>query len=57
MANFRLDEEDKRRKEKVCNEIGISMSSACTIFAKKAGRGKPIPFGLYIDPFYSEENY
>ena len=28
MANFRLDEEDKRRKEKVCNEIGISMSSA-----------------------------
>lgn len=57
MINFRIDEEDKRSMEQVCSEIGLSMSAAFTIFAKKVGREKRIPFDLSIDPFYSEENY
>ena len=56
VVNFRLDEEDKKRMEQVCNEIGLSMSAAFTIFAKKVGREKRIPFELNVDPFYSESN-
>lgn len=56
MVNFRLDEEDKKGMEMVCEEIGLSMSAAFTIFAKKVRREKRIPFDLSIDPFYSEEN-
>ena len=37
-VNFRLDETDKKRMENVCNELGLSMSAAFTIFAKKVGR-------------------
>lgn len=56
MVNFRLDETDKKGMEQVCNEIGISMSAAFTIFAKKVSREKRIPFELNVDPFYSKDN-
>ena len=56
LVNFRLDEKDKLGMEQVCNEIGLSMSAAFTIFAKKVAREKRIPFELNVDPFYSEEN-
>lgn len=56
LVNFRLDEDVKKSMEQVCNEIGLSMSAAFTIFAKKVGREKRIPFELNVDPFYSEEN-
>ena len=57
MVNFRLDDKDKKGMEMVCNEIGLSMSAAFTIFAKKVSREKRIPFDLSIDPFYSEDNF
>ena len=55
-VNFRLDEADKKRMENVCNELGLSMSAAFTIFAKKVGREHRIPFEVSMDPFYSENN-
>ena len=55
-VNFRLDEVDKKRMENVCNELGLSMSAAFTIFAKKVGREHRIPFEISVDPFYSENN-
>ena len=55
-VNFRLDEDDKKAMEQVCAEIGLSMSAAFTIFAKKVGRERRIPFDVSIDPFYSESN-
>lgn len=55
-VNFRLDETDKKRMENVCNELGLSMSAAFTIFAKKVGREHRIPFEISVDPFYSENN-
>ena len=55
-VNFRLDEADKKRMENVCNELGLSMSAAFTIFAKKVGREHRIPFEVSMDPFYSESN-
>ena len=42
--------------EKVCKEMGLSMSAAFTIFAKKVGREHRIPFEISADPFYSEQN-
>ena len=54
--NFRLSEADKKSMEQVCSQLGLSMSAAFTIFAKKVGREKRIPFDLSLDPFYSESN-
>ena len=55
-VNFRLDEDVKKRMEQTCSELGLSMSAAFTIFAKKVGREKRIPFEVAVDPFYSESN-
>lgn len=38
--NFRLDEDVKKSMETVCSELGLSMSAAFTIFAKKVSREK-----------------
>ena len=56
MVNFRMEEELKKEMEKVCKELGMSMSTAFTIFARKMTREKRIPFDVCIDPFYSENN-
>ena len=55
-VNFRLDEDVKKGMEQVCTELGMSMTTAFTIFAKKVSREKRIPFDVAIDPFYSESN-
>ena len=36
--------------------MGLSMSAAFTIFAKRVGRERRIPFEVSADPFYSESN-
>ena len=56
LVNFRMDAEDKKGMEEVCKELGMSMSTAFTIFAKKLRRERRIPFEVSIDPFYSEAN-
>ena len=43
-VNFRLDAEVKKSMEAVCAELGLSLSAAFTIFAKKVSREKRIPF-------------
>lgn len=55
-VNFRLDEDIKKSMEQACSDMGLSMSAAFTIFAKKVGREKRIPFEVSVDPFYSEHN-
>lgn len=42
--------------EKVCKKMGLSMSTAFTIFAKKVCREHRISFEISEDPFYSEKN-
>ncbi len=56
MVNFRMDEELKKSMEQTCAEMGLSMTAAFTIFAKKVSREKRIPFEISADPFYSEKN-
>lgn len=55
-VNFRLDADVKKNMEQVCSEMGLSMSAAFTIFAKKVSRERRIPFEVSADPFYSESN-
>ncbi len=56
LVNFRIDEETKKEMEKVCDELGMTMTTALNIFIKKMIREKRIPFEVSIDPFYSENN-
>ncbi len=56
LINFRIEENTKKELEKICNELGITMSTAFNIFAKKVIREKRIPFDVSIDPFYSDSN-
>ena len=55
-VNFKLDSDVKKRMELACAEMGLYMSAAFTIFAKKVGREYRIPFEVSADPFYSESN-
>ncbi len=54
--SLRIDDDIKKKAEKVCEDIGMSMSTAITIYLKKLGREQRIPFEVSTDPFYSEEN-
>lgn len=54
--NIRMDETLKTDFQNVCSELGMDMSTAITIFAKKTAREKRIPFDVSIDPFYSKAN-
>ena len=56
LVNFRMDEELKQNMEQTCQELGMNMTTAFTIFAKKMTREKRIPFEVSVDPFYSESN-
>ena len=56
LVNFRMDEELKKNMEDTCKDLGMNMTTAFTIFAKKMTREKRIPFEVSADPFYSEVN-
>ena len=55
-VNIRMDEDVKREFDRVCGELGINMSIAITILAKKMIREQRIPFEVSVDPFYSPAN-
>ena len=44
MVNFRIDQELKRNMDAVCKEMGMTTTSAFTIFATKVVREHRIPF-------------
>ena len=56
LVNFRMDEDLKASMEQTCRELGMNMTTAFTIFAKKMTREKRIPFDVSVDPFYSDAN-
>ncbi len=49
MVNFRMDAALKRDVEAICKEMGMSMTTAFTIFAKKLSRERKIPFEVSAD--------
>ena len=56
MVNFRMDEDLKKNMEQTCKEMGITLTSAFTMFAVKVTRERKIPFEVSADPFFSREN-
>ncbi len=53
---IRMDSELKQKFHSVCNDLGMSMSRAVTLLAKKMTREKQLPFEVPMDPFYSTSN-
>ena len=51
-----MDESLKRDFDSVCNELGLSMTTAIIMLAKKMTREKRLPFEVSMDPFYSTSN-
>ena len=56
MANIIVDDNLTKQAETIFSELGISLSTATTIFFKQVLRYNGIPFELRVDPFYSAEN-
>lgn len=54
--NFRAKKEDKVKADRVCKELGISMSSALNVFLKTIAREQRIPLDFSLDPFYAPSN-
>ena len=55
-VNIRMDDSLKQQFDTLCNELGLTMSTAINIFAKTMVRQQGIPFEVSLDPFYSESN-
>lgn len=55
-VSVRMDDALKKDFDAVCNELGLSMTTAITILAKKMTREKRLPFEVSLDPFYSVSN-
>jgi DNA-damage-inducible protein J len=56
LVNIRMDEDLKRSMESTCQSLGMNMTTAFTIFARKMSREQRIPFEVSIDPFYGGKN-
>ena len=56
LVNIRMDEDLKKSMEYTCQTLGLNMTTAFTIFARKMSREKRIPFEVSVDPFYSDSN-
>ncbi len=55
-VSVRMDDTLKRDFDTVCNDLGLSMTTAITMLAKKMTREKRLPFEVSMDPFYSDTN-
>ena len=55
-VSVRMDDNLKKDFDSICNELGLSMTTAITMLAKKMTREQRLPFDVSVDPFYSEQN-
>ena len=57
-VNFRMDEQLKKNVEEICQKMGMSLTTALTVFCRKVEQERKIPFEITADPdpFYSESN-
>lgn len=53
---IRMDEELKKDFENTLDDIGLTTTTAFTVFAKAVTKQHKIPFELIADPFWSEKN-
>lgn len=55
-VNIRVDEDLKQKAESALDDMGLTMTTAITVFLKKVARERRIPFEISAEPFYSEAN-
>lgn len=58
-VNFRMDEQLKKNVEEICQKMGMSLTTALTVFCRKVEQERRIPFEITAeaeDPFYCESN-
>lgn len=57
-VNIRMDKDLKTRFEEFCKNIGMTMSTAVSVFARESVEERRIPFTIkeHVDPFYSDSN-
>lgn len=55
-VTIRMDEGLKKQSEALFDEMGLSMTTAITLFIKTAVRENRIPFEIRVDPFFSSAN-
>jgi DNA-damage-inducible protein J len=55
-VTVRMDDELKAQTEAVLDSIGMTMSTAVTVFAKAVVRNGGFPFAITADPFYGPAN-
>lgn len=53
-VNIRIDEADKRLFDEICNQLGMTMSTAFNVFAKAVIRQGGIPFELNVSSLNAE---
>lgn len=51
-----IDDDVKREAEQVCEDMGMSMSTAVNIYLKRLGRERRIPFEVMAESLWSSEN-
>ena len=58
MVNFRMDAALKREMEETCRKMGLTMTSAFTMFAVKVTQDRRIPVDVTAEPepFYNKAN-
>lgn len=54
--SIRVDHDLKESFDKTCDDLGLTMTTAITVFMKKMTREQRVPFEVSNDPFYSESN-
>lgn len=54
--SIRMDAELKAEFDRLCRDVGMSMSTAINVFIKQSVNKNKIPLSLDGDPFYSESN-
>lgn len=55
-VTIRMDEGLKKQSEALFEEMGLTMTTAITLFIKAAVRENRIPFEIRVDPFFSARN-
>lgn len=54
--SMRIDDDLKKQAEALFDELGLTLSSAVTVFVKQSIRQGGIPFEVTTDPLYSKSN-
>jgi len=52
--SIRIDEKLKQKFDKLCDELGLNMSTAINLFIKTVVREQGIPFALSINDYNKE---